>query len=157
VILPVFKTGGRQVSCRRCVRLAHASAKVEFPRRLGISAACSRRSLTLGLTPARRLNFKTGGRHLRCRRCVRLAHASAKQRVAPLVVRSVRHGVSRWWPLNPNSMSEPISSHQSRFLLEHAFRPARCTIGRACFRLLLLILDAATLFSGWVVTEKCPL
>ena len=26
VILPVFKTGGRQESCRRCVRLAHASA-----------------------------------------------------------------------------------------------------------------------------------
>jgi hypothetical protein len=28
VILPVFKTGGRQVSCHRCVRLAHASASL---------------------------------------------------------------------------------------------------------------------------------
>jgi hypothetical protein len=30
VILPVFKTGGRQVSCRRCVRLAHASANLTY-------------------------------------------------------------------------------------------------------------------------------
>jgi len=29
------------------------------------------------LTPAKRLNFKTGDRHLRCQWCVRLAHASA--------------------------------------------------------------------------------
>jgi len=26
VIVPVFKTGGRHLRCRRCVRLTHASA-----------------------------------------------------------------------------------------------------------------------------------
>ena len=29
MIVPVFKTGGRQVSCRRCVRLTLASAKTK--------------------------------------------------------------------------------------------------------------------------------
>ncbi len=49
VIVPVFKTGGRHLRCRRCVRLTHASAKTEGPDHTCRSSSASER-----------LGFRTG-------------------------------------------------------------------------------------------------
>jgi len=73
VTLPVFKTGGWQLRCQWCVRLAHASATLLFPSSAVADSGFRQRAQT----PAERLNFKTGGWQLRCQWCVRLAHASA--------------------------------------------------------------------------------
>jgi hypothetical protein len=96
VTLPVFKTGDWYLRCQWCVRLAHASATMLVPSSVVADSRFRQRALMVhritilrlrsgfrlqapaALTPAKRLNFKTGDWYLRCQWCVRLAHASAR-------------------------------------------------------------------------------